>query len=223
MKTWTLKVILMTASALVLMACSKSKGNSTAAVPPATGLCVVDANGACAGQTPFTGSGSWKGMVTVTPAQAELFRQFMMENQLCGYYYGCVPSSFAYITIRAEYGGRGTVTIRPYVNGGYSNQRYSRNVNVTTTNAVAGFNMIVPQFGAYQQAQVYPPQLAAQNSLQLSAVFAGGYGQIVTVTLYFRGVPVASGQLNGRRTDYSGVQPGVNSYSQAPAIAPYYR
>jgi hypothetical protein len=46
------------------------------------------------------------------------------------------------------------------------------------------------------------PIVAPNNTIQLGSIFADGYGNIITTTLFYRGVPVATGQLQGQRFPY---------------------
>ncbi len=80
-------------------------------------------------------------------------------------------------------------------------------------------NQYYTQIG--QQAMVAPV-----NTIQLANAFATAYGDVITTTLFYRNVPIASGQLQGRRSQYGyGGQPRPVPYGgqPAPGVTPYYR
>jgi hypothetical protein len=85
MNRWTLKVVLMAASVLLLTACPKKGGKSAApaAAPGAGGVCTIGPTGGCVGQVAYNGSGRWNGTLNVAPGQIQLYRQFLIENGLC--------------------------------------------------------------------------------------------------------------------------------------------
>lgn len=226
MNRWTLKVVLMAASVLLLTACPKKGGNSAAAPAPgpaAGGVCTIGPNGGCVGQVAYTGSGRWNGTLNVAPGQIHLYRQFLIENGLC-YGYQCnQPTNFVGVTMRLN-GGQARVSITPYEFNGWSRHRLSRNAHVTSVNNVSSFNLVLIDPNQYfaqngQQSLVYPPQpiVAPVNTIQLANAFTTAYGDVITTTLFYRNVPIASGQLQGRRSHYSG------QHQNAPGVAPYYR
>lgn len=211
MKNWTFKVVMMACAVVLTSACSKKGSNNAAAAPAAAGVCTIGANGLCVGQTAYTGSGRWTGHLNVVPAQLALYRQFLMEQGLCHTHCGN-PTSFVGISIRVNGGSQGRVTITPYEYSGWSRNRLTRNANVTSANIATSFNMVVIDTNQY-----FAPNI---NTIQLSNTFVTPYGNVITTTLFYRGIPIATGQLNGQRNDYygNGIQP-----QQAPSVAPYNR
>lgn len=223
MKNWYVKVGMMIAAAVTLTACPGKKGNNAAAPAPVygAGVCAIDpATGGCVGQVPFNGGGRWRGNLIISPAQIILYRQFLAENGLCQGWQCNQPSQYLGVSIRAD-GPQGRVTITPFENYGWSRNRLARRASVSTVNNVSGFNMVVIDNRQYIQAQVYPqPIVAPNNTIQLSNTFITPYGNTMTTTLFYRGVPIASGQLQGQRSDYA----QSAAYGQpGPGVVPYVR
>jgi hypothetical protein len=226
MNRWTLKVVLMTASVLLLTACPKKGGKSAAApAPGAGGVCTIGPTGGCVGQVAYNGSGRWNGTLNVAPGQIQLYRQFLIENGLC-YGYQCnQPTNFVGVSIRLN-GGQARVSITPYEFNGWSRNRLSRNAHVTSVNNVSSFNMVLIDPNQYYTQIGQQAMAAPVNTIQLANAFTTAYGDVITTTLFYRNVPIASGQLQGRRSQYGyGGQPQPVPYGgqPAPGVTPYYR
>lgn len=206
MKNWTFKVVALAFAALAITACSKKKSN--VAVPPpaaatANGLCTIGPNTMCVGQAAYTGSGRWEGQLMVVPAQMGLYQQFLLANRLCHGYACHNPTPRMKVSIGLNPGGRARVIIKTR----RSVEPLSVSANVSTTDPNANFNMILLDPNMYYTQP--------NNSMQLSNTFISPYGDVITTTLFYRDVPIASGQLRGQRHHYNaGVQ-------QGPTVLPY--
>lgn len=225
MKNLYVNVVMMIAAVVTLTACPGKKGNNAPAPAPAAGaggVCTIGSNGQCVGQVAYTGSGRWSGYLNVAPGQLALYSQFLMENGLC-YGYQCnQPTHFVGVSIRLN-GPQGRVTITPYEFNGWSRHRLSRRATVSSANNMNSFNMVVNDDRQYIQGAIYPPPIGIpNNTIQLSNTFTTAYGNVITTTLFYRGVPVASGQLQGHRSDYyNGGHGQPTQYGQRPAVMPY--
>lgn len=205
MKNVSSKILMLIASTVMLTACPGKKGNNAAAVPPGAGVCTIGANGLCVGQLAYNGSGRWYGSLNINPAQLGLYIQFMRENNLCQGHECNRHTQFVGVNMRVR-AGQGRVTITPYEFNGWSRNRLSRNANVTSVNNTNTFNLVLidPNYNLGQnQIYGYPqPLVAPTNSIQLNNVFATPYGEVINTTLFYRGIPLATGQLRGQRSPY---------------------
>lgn len=208
----------MIATGLTLVACSGKGGGSSANGAGATGVCTVDAYGQCVGGTVYNGTGRWNGVVSVAGGQYGLYQQFLLENGLCSGYACQTGANPLRVSISLNGGNQGYVIISSY----YSNrgQRLSRRANVYNAgSANGGFNMVLIDNRQYLGVQPYPtPIMAPNNTIQLNNIFASSYGNIITTSIYYRGVVIATGQLQGYRNVYGGYPQTMNR--QAPQIVP---
>lgn len=205
MKNVSTKIMLLIASTVLLTACPGKKSNNAAAVPPGAGVCTIGANGMCVGQMAYNGSGRWEGSLNINPAQMGLYIQFMRENNLCHGFQCNRPTQFVGVSMRLR-NGQGRVTITPFEISGWSQYRLSRRANVTSVNNTNSFNLVVIDPNQYfynNQTMGYAqPIMAPNNTIQLNNVFISAYGDVVSTTLFYRGIPLATGQLRGQRFAY---------------------
>jgi len=216
MKSWTLKVVMMMVAVATLTACPGGKGKSAASTPgSATGACTIGPNGQCVGGTAFTGSGQWSGYLTVAPAQTALYRTFLIENGLC-YGYRCnAVTQWVGVSMNLRH-NRARMVITPYESIGWSRNRLSRRGQAFMQNNGTGFQVVAQH--PPMQIQIYPPP-PAPGVIQLSSIFVNQYGNMITTTLYYRGVVIATGQLQGQRELYNTHQ--QTPLGQKPAVLPY--
>ncbi len=116
--------------------------------------------------------------------------EFARLNNLC-HGYTCRQLT-GLIRVRISLDGQfGNVRITPMTYEGWSPRQLRTQANVTSANNVNSFNLLL-----IDNRQYFAPNV---NSIQIGNVFANPLGTLLSSQLYFRGIPLAVGQLQGQR------------------------